>query len=310
MEIVLAQSIKTKGFIPFIAQLGSVGDEQRIIVDFEQLRLVSPAGLVSLVAAVVFWLKQKREVIFQNVSACPIREYLQRMDLFAMCGIELHEDFQRHSSACRFVPVQLIGHRVEDMGAEMAACLAPGGDEYGDPMADLYDLAWYVITETANNARQHSEGLGYAAAQVNGKEGLVRIAIADNGKGILKSFQDAGLSWSVGMEDGDAILKALEPRVSSKFGPNNEGVGLTLVSGLARLTYSWLLIISGSGFVRMERAKPPSVHRLPSGARFPGTVIAVGFPQAKVREFAAMLNQAKTDAGLLQTRDNRGMFEA
>ena len=45
------------------------------------------------------------------------------------------------------------------------------------------------------------------------------------------------------MTDTAAIRKALEPRVSCKGSPTNEGVGLTLVTGLVRRIKGWLMIL-------------------------------------------------------------------
>ncbi len=120
---------------------------------------------------------------------------------------------QRHNARGRFVPVRLVDHRVDDMGHDIAACLAPGGEDFGHPNADLYEFSWYVLTEVANNIRQHSGGVGFASAQVNRQEGFVRIALADNGMGIRRSFQNAGLPWSAQVTDVEAIRKALEPRI-------------------------------------------------------------------------------------------------
>ncbi len=309
MEYVLPERISSERFLHFLKDLCQIGQDDEVIIDFSSLKWVSPAALVSLVATVIKWLKNKKHVTFKGLSQCEITEYLQRMDVLRICGIEQPESFIRRDSRGRFVPVRLVDHHVDDMAGDMAACLAPGGDEYEHEMADLYDLAWYVITETANNTRQHSCGLGYASAQVTSKEGLVRIAIADNGHGILQSFRDAGLPWSKDADDVEAITKALEPRVSSKFAPNNEGVGLTLVSGLARITGAWLLIVSGNGVVTMNKGKTATASRLPSDAYYQGTLVAMAFEQQKIRGFAEMLNQAKTQAGLLQQGGLRGRFD-
>lgn len=195
-----------------------------IDLDFAGLRRVSPCALAALVA-VMRWLRQQRRVNFLNLDQCAITGYLQRMNALSACGADLPETFRRHESRGRFVPVRLVDHEVDEMGHEMAACMAPGGDVYGHPLASLYDLAWYVFTETANNARQHSRGLGYAAAQVARTEGLVRRVVADNGKGIRQSFLDAELQWAEGLTDGEAILRALQPKVSSRGRLTNEGGG-------------------------------------------------------------------------------------
>jgi hypothetical protein len=222
------------------------------------------------------------------------------MDLFKTCGVEIKETFQRHEAAGRFVPVRIIDHQVDKMGTDLAACLAPGGEDYDHSMSHLYDLSWYVLTEIANNVRQHSHGIGYVSAQVNRNEGLVRLALADNGCGILRSFQEVGFEWSEKMTDAEAIRKALEPTVSSKGNPTNEGVGLTLVAGLVRQTKGWLMIVSGNGVLLMGNDSGPKTMNLANNARFQGTLVGMTFRQENVHDYAALLHAAKIAAGLLQ----------
>lgn len=308
MILTLPPQINADGLLPFLSLLSTVGGESVIHLDFAALRRVSPGALVALTAAVTRWLRERREVRFLNLDRCSITGYLQRMDLLSACGADLPESFRRHDARGRFVPVHLVDHNVEEMGHQMAACLAPGGDDFDHAHAPLYDLAWYVFTETANNARQHSKGLGYAAAQVMRSEGLVRLAIADNGKGIRRSFVDAGLPWVAGMTDGDAILKAMEPKVSSRGQPTNEGVGLTLISGLVRQARGWLLVVSGSGVVTLKPGGEPTVRNLPGDERYEGTLVVSAFRQQGVIDFAGLLERAKVQAGLLHSGGQAGKF--
>jgi anti-anti-sigma regulatory factor len=307
-RIVVPAQINAAGLPAFLELLGQPVAAQTVCLDFARLRRVSPAGMVALVASVTRWQRDGRRVLFENLETCAITGYLQRMDVLSTCGVQLPEYFKRHESAGRFMPVQLIEHPVDALGHAMAVCVAPGGDELDQPLSALYDLVWYVLTETANNARQHSGGTGYASAQVTRSEGFVRLAIADNGKGILQSFRDAGLKWSLPMDDPAAIRKALEPFVSSKGTPTNEGVGLTLVSGLARLTKAMLLIVSGRGMLTMDGTGNIRTQLQDNGAVFQGTLLALTIPQNHVQDFASLLTAAKVSAGLLQTPGSSATF--
>ena len=309
MTLTIPPQIHMDGLLSFLARLSTVGDAEEIRLDFSGLRRVSPGALVALVATVTRWLRQRRKVAFLNLDRCAITGYLQRMDVLKCCGADLPEDFTRHDSRGRFVPVRLVEHDVEKIGNEMAGCLAPGGEDYEHPNASLYDLAWYVFTETANNARQHSGGLGYAAAQVTRSEGLLKLAVADNGKGIRQSFIDAGLSWAENLSDGEAILKALAPKVSSKGRPSNEGVGLTLVSGLVRQTRGWLLVVSGSGVVRMNPGGNAEILPFPEAGRYDGTLVVTAFRQKSATDFAVLLHDAKLQSGLLRAGAQGGKFQ-
>lgn len=299
MHIAIPAQINADGLLPFLAALGrDLSPQEEVRLDFSSLRRVTSAGLVALVATVLRWQRENRPVKFEGLARCPITGYLQRMDVFRICGVALPENFHRHEAKGRYVPVRVLDVRVEDMGNDLATCLAPGGEDYGHPMAHLYDLAWYVFTETANNVRQHSRGVGCVSAQVNRAEGLVRLALADNGCGILKSFE--GFAWTKGMSDADAVRKALEPRVSSKGSPTNEGVGLTLVAGMVRRIKGWLMIVSGSGGLKIRAGGEPQQVLLPDWAHYHGTLVGLTFRQQDVQDYARLLQEAKVEAGLLQ----------
>jgi hypothetical protein len=306
MRITLPTRINSGRFLPFLSLLSSGDDAKKIEIDFSELRRVTPAGLTTLVATVVRWRREHRQVELTGLRECPILEYLQRMDVLKACGVEMTEKFARHESKGRFVPVRLIDVDVTELGRQMAGCLAPGGEDYDHPMAGLYDFSNYVITEIANNTRQHSAGLGYASAQLTRAEAMMRIALADNGMGILRSLQLVEFRGSERMNDTNAIQKALEPRVSSKSGDPNEGVGLTLVANLTRLAKGWLAIVSGTGVVTIAANGRIFASELPDGGRYQGTLVGGVFPQKTTRDFARLINQAKVEAGLLR----RGTIDA
>jgi len=301
MIFYIPSDIQGAGLLDFIGDLnGHTNSSGDLSLDFSRLKRITPAGLVIIAANVLRLLRLERAVHFQGLESCSIAAYLQRMDLLKICGKSIPENFQRHDSTGRFVPVRPIDHRVDQMGHEIALCLAPGGEEYAQPLSDLYELIWYVFTETANNVRQHSGGLGCAAAQVTRSAGMVRLALADNGRGILRSFQAAGLEWSQHLTDTEALAKALEPKISCKGEPTNQGVGLTLVSRLAKMTKSWLLIASGTGMAQQLPGREMTFSQLPNQGSFAGTLIVLTFRQDSVQAFADLLHAAKIEAGLLQ----------
>lgn len=311
MRLALPEIVNADGLLPFLSLIGTGSGEHEVTLDFGALRRVSPAALVALSAQVSTWRQAGVAVHADGLDRCSILGYLQRMDLLEVCGFSRPEKFSRHDARGRFVPVRAIDHRVEEMGSDMALCVAPGGDDWEHPLAGLYDLVWYVLTEMGNNVRQHSGGTGFVCAQVGAAEGLVRLAIADNGRGILRSFREVGLSWAAGLDDTGAILKALEPRVSSKGSPTNEGVGLTLTAKMAELASAWLLVASGRGVVRWNPGSGKlHTDTLPEAGTYPGTLIAITFRQDRVRDFAQLLDQAKRASGLLRSGEGRARFDA
>lgn len=298
-----------QGLLPFLTMMGHPLHDGDVEIDISELQRVLPASMVSLVAIVDLWRRQGREVRFTGISECPILSYLQRMDFLSSCGVELPESFLRHDSKGRFVPVKRVIQQTDQMAQEVASCLAPGGEEFDHPHAGLFDMITYVLTEVGNNIRQHSSGTGYAAAQVNRDEGFIRMAFADNGMGILKSFQMVEAPWSIDATDAEAIAKALESRVSCKAGEPNEGVGLTLVSRLVSMMGGALLVVSGSGMAKFFIGGGRSLETFPDDASYQGTLVAMSFPEKAAKRFAKFLKEAKIDAGILQSGRGRATFE-
>jgi anti-anti-sigma regulatory factor len=308
-RITLPAQINAGGLLDFLALIGQPITADHVTLDFRDLQRIYPAGLTALVAVIKHWERCGHRIVFEGLGECSITAYLQRLDLLSACGIQLPEKFRRFEPRGRFVPLQPIGLDVTGLGHAVAACVAPGGDEIDQPLSGLYDLVWYVVTEMANNVRQHSGGVGYASAQVARSEGFVRLAFGDNGKGILKSFQDVGLPWSHDMTDSAAIRKAIEPRVSSKGSPTNEGVGLTLVTEMVRQIKSWLLIVSGRGVLTLLPTGEIECRDLDREARYPGTLVAVTARQTGSHDFAALLTSAKVEAGLLHRHNPTARFD-
>ncbi|MCX6952724.1 MAG: hypothetical protein NTV51_11250 [Verrucomicrobia bacterium] len=309
-RIVLPAQINARGLLDFLALIGQPIEADLIALDFTGLQRIYPAGVTALVAVIKYWERCGKTISYEGLTECAITSYLQRLGVLASCGIGLPERFRRFEPKGRFVPLQPIGLDVTGLGNAMAACVAPGGDDLDHPLSGLHDLVWYVVTELANNVRQHSGGTGCASAQVTRADGFVRLALADNGKGILKSFQDAGLPWSQDLNDQDAILKAIKPRISSKGTPTNEGVGLTLVTEMVRQTEAWLLIVSGHGVLTLEPNGKVESRLLAGSGTYPGTLVGVTIRQSGVQDFAALLTAAKVEAGLLHRHNPTARFDA
>ncbi|MES2982894.1 MAG: ATP-binding protein [Verrucomicrobiota bacterium] len=292
--LTIPKHINADGLIPFLEQLAVHSGTEELTVDFSDLKRVSPAGLSALTAFIQRRKKSHLVTHVHGLESCSIRDYLRHMNLFRLLDWE-HDDepFERHNPERRFVPLEEISHQVEDLGDRIAACIAPGGEDYDHPNAGLYDAAYYLVTEMANNVRQHSGGMGFVAAQTTLTDGFVKISIADGGRGIHGSLADAGFEWAQDSSDEDLIEQALVARVSSKGQPSNEGVGLTLSARIVDLMGGHILIASGSGIVIRSNSSEPKKTSFVSKARFPGTVIAITFLSSKAADFQRRLGEAK-----------------
>ncbi len=297
------------GTLPlFLAALGEGNSHDLIRLDFIQVRFFTPGAIVGLTAKVHGWLRQGKQIFFSHHHECTAFQYLQRMNLFSSCGIQIPEAFKRRDSTGRFVAMQRVGFDAESDVAKLATaaatCIAPDYADFVEPeRSGPFDCVEYAISELALNVLQHSRGAGFMSAQFIPTNRVTRLAIADCGIGIRQSFLDAGSPHCYdGMDDLGAVLKALEPRVSSKShlstawggGPVNAGVGLTLLRDLAAASGGGFSLISNHGVVQ-NRNK----HRLPNGAGFDGTLCELSFPRDRVMNFFALLQDAKQRARLL-----------
>lgn len=88
----------------------------------------------------------------------------------------------------------------------------------------------------------------------------------------------------------------------------NQGVGLTLVAGLVRSTEAWLLLVSGTGTLRIHPDGKVTTAELPNMASYRGKLVALTFRRSKLQEFYTLLNNAKLDAGLLVKRPIKPKF--
>ena len=192
---------------------------------------------------------------------------------------------------------------------DLRGCIAPGGEDYEHPNAGLYDAAWYLVTEMANNVQQHSRGMGFVAAQTTPSDGFVRIAIADGGCGIPASLADAGFQWARDLPDEDIIEKALVARISSKGQPSNEGVGLTLSARIVDLMGGYMLIASDAGTViRSNKTALKKEHFAP-GIRYPGTLVAISFRRSEAADFEHKLHKANGLEIPLRVAPNPATFQ-
>ncbi len=306
--LIVPKYINADGLVSFLEQLAKHAGDPELTVNFSGLQRVSPAGLASLTAFMKVRANRRLETTVAGLESCIINSYLKRMNLHRLCGMEQEEAFTRQDPKARFVPLEEIQHQVEVLGEEIAACIAPGGEDYEHPNAGLYDAAWYLVTEMANNVRQHSRGVGFVAAQTTLSDGFVRIAIADCGCGIPTSLKDAGLEWAQELPDEDIIEKAMEARVTSKGQPANEGVGLTLSSRIVDLMGGHILVASRAGALIRTHNTAPKKIQFKNGNHFPGTMIALTFLRSEASDFHHKLHMAKELEIPLRTSPNPASF--
>lgn len=300
-------------------RLGAGDEANEISVDFLPVTFWTPGALVLLLAKTHYWLGQKKKVVFSNCKTSPAFRYLQRINFFSQCGIELPEDFRRHDAGRRFVELRRVGGEgsasVEELSTDVAYCLFPDADVEDPEQSGLFDLLQYSVSELANNTKQHARAPGFATAQYMARTDLIRVAIANSGIGVLRTFSESGSPlWKPELTDAGAIALALQPKVSSKshlttaWGESiNAGVGLTLLKEFCLLTGGHFFIASGNG-VCFQLAGDESLKQKSLQSSFQGTVCALSFTRATIRNFPELLHKAKLSVGLLPTGEKFGKY--
>lgn len=311
-EILLPPQVFEYSLLDFIKLLGNSNDADSIIVDFQYVNYYVPGALVTLITKFHKWLGEGKEISLKNYDKCNAYKYLQRIDFFKHCGVQLNEDFQRHSSKGRFVPIRDITYDTDSLATEIATCMEPELAESEDiETTGPFDYFEYSISELGNNTIQHSRGKGFACAQYTKNSDYIRVAIADTGIGIKNSFKEnASPYYYEGLNDVGAIKKALEPEISSKthlhsWGNSpNMGVGLTLLWETVHRMGGKFIIVSGEGYISTDL----EVY-LNSNNCFNGTLCSFMFKRCILTNFYTLLNDSKRNLGLIKgTKNFEGLF--
>lgn len=302
-----------------IAWLGKCDQADEITLNFEHVQFYTPGAVVVLLAKVQWWEARGKTVHFEKCESCAAFGYLQRIDFFSQTGIKLPEKFKRHAASGRFVELRRIGgegaENVEQLSTGIADCIFPDANVEDPEESGLFDLLQYSVSELANNVRQHSCAQGFAMAQYTGRTDLIRVAIADSGIGITRSFKDNGSPfWKEGMTDAEGIELALQSKVSSKlhltsaWGESiNAGVGLTLLKEFAERTNGNLFVASGKG-IYWRKGQYGGTPLKTTETPFDGTVCSFAFTRSQVRTFVELMQAAKQATGLLPTATQTGRF--
>lgn len=243
-----------------------------LVLDASQLEFIDPLGLTTLGSLLEPRIGSTRV----EMPWLPLRlaSYMDRMNFFERCPVLCVEvpEMGRADARDRLVELRQVTKEAEsDQAAHdlaraiageltLADELAPPDEQSGFNEFDRYcHPLQYSLSELLLNSLTHARREGrwdasvWVAAQYYPKVGKVRVAIVDNGCGMLAPLRNHP---KLGEKTHcAAILAALSPRVSCNrelelalYGESaNEGVGLTTTSRIAKAAKGHLLIMSGDG---------------------------------------------------------------
>jgi anti-sigma regulatory factor (Ser/Thr protein kinase) len=155
---------------------------------------------------------------------------------------------EEHEEAGRFVPLQHIAGR-GDVGKLIS--------EIGGILRDreLIRIGQHALSEMTRNVIEHAYADGFVCAQYYPANKHISIGVADCGRGIRRSLEEAYGFPS----DGQAILGALRPGVSGRsrrpYGAaDNAGLGLFVARALAKASHQYFMVASGDSAFRLPSA--------------------------------------------------------
>lgn len=295
-----------------LALLERSDGQSSIVIDISEVKFLTPAAIVSILARCSRWRKEEREILLAGAEACENLRYLQRIDFLKHLGVEIPEEFIRQDPAGRFVPVQTLSFAsgdVNSIASEITRCTLPGTH----PEDDVYRILQYAAGELLSNAKYHSGGRAFVCAQFFQARNLVRIAVADDGIGIRQSFVATSREDEADTPD-KAIRLALQPQVSSALlrtnptpysGQNHRGVGLSVTRILAEKAFGQLSIASEDGW--FDELRGEELARPYRPVFFPGTLVAVSLHRDQIADYAAMHASAMAEIGMNDIHAD-GMF--
>lgn len=278
------------------------GDD--IVCDASGLQFVDPVGLCLLAATCHQLANAGKKLRLENLSPA-IVDYLARMDLFKACGIEYQENFTRYDRRTDLVEICVADKAAEgeQLAGKIVTALVGATPDY-DPHAKPDEMTGYlphdylhlplhyIFSELLENALTHAKRAGYkdarvwVAAQYYPGKDRIRLAVLDNGCGLLRSLErHPSLPEK---SHAAAIQIAFEPRVTCnpdlEFRPNetaNQGIGLTVVREIVGQGRGVLRLVSGDALLEQKGRLGSRAHPIGS---WQGVVLALEFKRELLRQ--------------------------
>lgn len=317
-SLALPQRVEEDGLITFVEQLVACDGADEIVMDAVAAGAHTASALVALAAMQRRWKDRpgKSEGVAKNVKLLNFERWPMHP---CFAGSSVARDALGEgitvglTSAVR--EVRPDPGEVERVASDLAKVIAPDGWASGP----LYPLVQYCFGELLRNCVQHTGEPAFAVVQEHrdalGDVKFVRLAVADCGRGVRLSFvENESPKAHPGMSDADALLRAIEPRVSSTvhlprlpYGrSSNMGVGLSMVKQLARATAGHFTILSGSAWLHQTGDALPASGN--ASLEWPGCIVSMSLGVESITGYGEMLGAARDAIGLTPRRNIGRLF--
>lgn len=246
--------------------------------DMRYLSFISISQVVAI-AQLYLWANMRHADVSLGEMSPAVEQYVSRMNLYKLIGIKHNENFTRHMSDDRFVPLSRI--------TDYPDTNVIAGDLVNVVMRrlsvddSLRDAANHSFGEIMDNIIQHSGSAtgGLAAAQYYPTMNYLELCVSDCGRGIASTM--AGNPSYLGMEPRELMVKAFEAGCGERVGPQffgkdgaGMGMGLTFAERFVRSSKGIMWVVSQRESVKVTSSGVKSLD----GYWYPGTVIVMRIP--------------------------------
>lgn len=225
------------------------------------------------------------------------KNYLERMGLFDLLGIESGIHITKHEAAGRFVPLTQI--KTSEELTRFITDVTPLfhlKPIHAEPLR-------YVLSELIRNVLEHSmsEQGAIVSAQYYSKSNTIRVGIADTGVGV---WQTINHSYNP-KNDLAALQLALTPGITGTTKREggteyNAGAGLFFIKSIATVNKDFFVIYSGKAMYKLLKRKGKRIvlHANPFEDRhskrddlpsWAGTAVGIDLSLDTTQEFSLLL---------------------
>ena len=242
-----------------------------LMIDFEKLTFIEPAGVVFL-SNLIYWLDHhgtEVELINANGNVSAVR-YLDDSRFFEQhCGQKIRADSTPRSTT---IPLLRIAPSRSHDWLEFT--LLPWlAKNIGLTQASFFDLKT-CLSELFNNIKEHTQlEIGSIFVQHYPNLNRINISLADFGIGIPEKVRQV----KPGISDSDAVVLAVKEGFTTKSIPGNAGLGLDLLlKCVVGTNDGQVTVYSGHAIVRFLRSKKGIINRpVEDVGLCPGTTIEI-----------------------------------
>jgi anti-sigma regulatory factor (Ser/Thr protein kinase) len=240
-------------------------EENKICFDLKKSKSLTPFGVIMLTSTIVDCFRNGKQCHYVKPDNKKLKEFLRDIGFNNFFNLKGRAE---EKNLIQTKTVQL--RRCSGLDYEIIDRLTDLFNHHLNLSPGVKGSLRMSLQETMTNVIDHSGVSDYfVCANSYRDQKLIRLCIADLGKGILNSLKSIE-KYQMLKDDYDAIRQATNEGVSSR--PKRAGLGLTHIKNFIKINEGQLCIISGKGkvFWKYDHGK---ILNQKMEMPFPGTIV-------------------------------------